>query len=67
MPSADTYARAALRWIGHDVRCTPYWPHSLLWCLISLLPECAVDRWRLNFCLNIRKKGMLKDAARKKD
>ncbi|CAA6659631.1 unnamed protein product [Spirodela intermedia] len=29
VPSADTYARVALRWIGHDVRCTPYWPPHL--------------------------------------
>lgn len=67
VPSADTYAQAALRWIGHDVRCTPYWPHSLLWCFVSLLPESIVDKWRLNFCLNIRKKGMQKDAAKKKE
>lgn len=67
VPSADSYAEAALRWIGHDVRCTPYWPHSLIWCIVSLLPEFIVDKWRLNFCLNIRKKGLQKDAAKKRE
>ncbi|KAJ6809086.1 very-long-chain 3-oxoacyl-CoA reductase 1-like [Iris pallida] len=66
VPSADTYARAALKHVGYEPRCTPYWPHSALWCLLSLLPESAIDNWRLGFCLNIRKKGQLKD-ARKKD
>ncbi|XP_074557499.1 very-long-chain 3-oxoacyl-CoA reductase 1-like [Curcuma longa] len=64
-PSADTYARAALRWIGHEPRCTPYWPHSLIWCLFSLIPESMIDQWRLGFCMNIRKRGQLKDAKKK--
>ncbi|KAG6517224.1 very-long-chain 3-oxoacyl-CoA reductase 1-like [Zingiber officinale] len=65
VPSADTYARAALRWIGHEPRCTPYWPHSLIWCLLSLIPESLIDQWRLGFCMKIRKKGQLKDANKK--
>ncbi|XP_008808147.1 very-long-chain 3-oxoacyl-CoA reductase 1-like [Phoenix dactylifera] len=65
VPSADAYARAALRWIGYKPRCTPYWPHSLLWCLLSMLPEAAIDNWRLHFCLGIRKRGQLKDAKKK--
>ncbi|TVU29403.1 hypothetical protein EJB05_20967, partial [Eragrostis curvula] len=35
VPSADTYARAAVRHIGHESRCTPYLPHSVMWFLIS--------------------------------
>lgn len=65
VPSADTYARAALQSIGYEPRCTPYWPHSLLWCLLSVLPEAAIDKWRLGFCLGIRKRGQLKDAKNK--
>lgn len=65
VPSSDTYAKAALRWIGYEPRCTPYWPHSAVWCLLSLLPESAIDNWRLGFCLGIRKKGQLKDAKKK--
>ncbi|XP_074587821.1 very-long-chain 3-oxoacyl-CoA reductase 1-like [Curcuma longa] len=65
VPSADGYARAALRWIGYEPRCSPYWPHSLIWCLISLFPESMVDQCRLSFCMSIRKKGQLKDSKRK--
>ncbi|XP_011029597.1 PREDICTED: very-long-chain 3-oxoacyl-CoA reductase 1-like [Populus euphratica] len=64
VPSADGYARAGLRAIGYEPRCTPYWPHSLLWGLIQLLPESIVDFWRLSFCLAIRKKGQLKDSRK---
>ncbi|KAL0450736.1 UNVERIFIED_CONTAM: Very-long-chain 3-oxoacyl-CoA reductase 1 [Sesamum latifolium] len=64
VPSTDGYARAALRWIGYEPRCTPYWPHSLLWALASSLPESAIDAWRLKFCLGIRKRGQLKDSRK---
>ncbi|CAI9763160.1 unnamed protein product [Fraxinus pennsylvanica] len=65
VPSTDGYARAALRWIGYESRCTPYWPHSLLWGLLYSLPESIVDAWRLKFCLGIRKRGQLKDSRKK--
>ncbi|KAM3226867.1 hypothetical protein ACQJBY_059066 [Aegilops geniculata] len=65
VPSADTYARAAIRHIGYEPRCTPYWPHSVLWFLISLLPESLVDSTRLSMCIKIRKKGQAKDAKKK--
>ncbi|KAL0288157.1 UNVERIFIED_CONTAM: Very-long-chain 3-oxoacyl-CoA reductase 1 [Sesamum calycinum] len=65
VPSTDGYARAALRWIGYEPRCTPYWPHSLLWALASSLPESAIDAWRLKFCLGIRKRGSSKTQGRR--
>ncbi|KAL1564257.1 Very-long-chain 3-oxoacyl-CoA reductase 1 [Salvia divinorum] len=64
VPSADGYARAALRWIGYEPRCTPYWPHTLLWAVANSLPESAIDAWRLKFCLAIRKRGQLKDSRK---
>ncbi|KAL0431605.1 UNVERIFIED_CONTAM: Very-long-chain 3-oxoacyl-CoA reductase 1 [Sesamum radiatum] len=64
VPSTDGYARAALRWIGYEPRCTPYWPHSIMWALAYSLPESFVDSWRLNFCLGIRKRGLLKDSRK---
>lgn len=64
IPSSDGYARAALRWIGYEPRCTPHWPHSLLWALAYSLPEWIVDAWRLQFCLGIRKRGQLKDSRK---
>ncbi|KAE8023595.1 hypothetical protein FH972_009272 [Carpinus fangiana] len=65
VPSADEYARAGLRWIGYEPRCTPYWPHTLLWALAASLPESVIDKWRLGFCLGIRKRGQLKDSRKK--
>ncbi|KAK6153130.1 hypothetical protein DH2020_012769 [Rehmannia glutinosa] len=64
VPSTDGYARAALRWIGYEPRCTPYWPHSILWALAYSLPESFIDTWRLKFCLGIRKRGQLKDSKK---
>ncbi|KAK4283512.1 hypothetical protein QN277_000455 [Acacia crassicarpa] len=65
VPSTDGYAKAGLRWIGYEPCCTPYWPHSLLWALASLLPDFVIDTWRLGFCLGIRKRGQLKDSRKK--
>ena len=59
VPSASGYAKAGLRWFGHEPRCTPYWPHSVIWALLYSLPEAAIDSWRFNFCLKIRKRGQL--------
>ncbi|KAK6930906.1 Short-chain dehydrogenase/reductase SDR, partial [Dillenia turbinata] len=66
VPSAEGYARAALRSVGYEPRCSPYWPHTLLWALAYSLPESVVDTWRLGFCLNIRKRGQLKDSRKRK-
>lgn len=65
VPSPEGYARAGLGWIGYEPRCTPYWPHSLIWAFASLLPESVIDSWRLGFCLGIRKRGQLKDSRKK--
>lgn len=65
VPSAEGYARAGLRRIGYEPRCTPYWPHTILWALANSLPEAVVDTWRLGFCLGIRKRGQLKDSRKK--
>ncbi|XP_076909004.1 very-long-chain 3-oxoacyl-CoA reductase 1-like [Bidens hawaiensis] len=65
VPSATGYAKAGLRWLGYEPRCTPYWPHSVIWALLYSLPESAVDAWRYNFCLKIRKRGQLKDSRKK--
>lgn len=64
VPSADGYARAAIRSIGYEPRCTPYWPHTVLWALAHSLPEYVVDAWRLRFCLGIRKRGQLRNSRK---
>ncbi|CAO2828905.1 unnamed protein product [Amaranthus hypochondriacus] len=65
VPSTDGYAKAGIRHIGYEPRCTPYWPHSLIWGILSCVPESFVDYWRLGFCLKIRKKGQLKDSRKR--
>lgn len=64
-PSPDTYAHAAVRYIGYEQWCTPYWTHALLWLLISLVHEPVVDKMILDVALDVRTKGQTKDAKRK--
>ncbi|EES11015.1 hypothetical protein BDA96_06G138900 [Sorghum bicolor] len=64
-PSPETYARAAVRYIGYEPRCTPYWGHALVWLLISLVPEPIADRMFLNRSVTIRAKGRAKEAKKK--
>ncbi|XP_025813146.1 very-long-chain 3-oxoacyl-CoA reductase-like protein At1g24470 [Panicum hallii] len=47
VPTADAYARAAVRWIGHGPLCTPVVGHQLLWCLAGVLPDAAHDWLRM--------------------
>ncbi|KAM3387718.1 hypothetical protein ACQJBY_010516 [Aegilops geniculata] len=64
-PSPETYARAAVRYIGYEPRCAPYWPHALLWFLFSVVPEPLVDGYVLGMSLGIRKMGRAKEARKK--
>ncbi|CAL5016280.1 unnamed protein product [Urochloa decumbens] len=64
-PSPEAYARAAIRYIGYEPRCSPYWPHAL-WSLVSLLPGPVADRVILSMALDGRAKGKAKDARKKK-
>ncbi|XP_077253070.1 very-long-chain 3-oxoacyl-CoA reductase 1-like isoform X2 [Tasmannia lanceolata] len=57
VPTPTTYVEAAMDWIGYEPRCTPYWKHSIQWCLVSLFPEAAIDAWRLQ--LGIQRRGKL--------
>ncbi|MFS7907968.1 putative very-long-chain 3-oxoacyl-CoA reductase [Helianthus anomalus] len=50
VPPATEYAKAGLRWLGHEPRCTPYWPHSIIWGLLYSLPE---------FCSRFMAPGLL--------
>jgi 17beta-estradiol 17-dehydrogenase / very-long-chain 3-oxoacyl-CoA reductase len=65
IPSPETYASAGLRHIGYEATCTPYWVHSAIWCVASIIPESVIDWWRIGFNLNIRKRGHAKDARKK--
>ncbi|KAL2630475.1 hypothetical protein R1flu_015161 [Riccia fluitans] len=67
VPSANTYARASLKSIGFEPRCTPYWVHSVMWWIIWVLPESIIDTIRLRSSLDVRRRGQLKDSRGKKE
>ena len=64
-PSPGGYARSGIRWIGYEPVCTHYWPHSVIWKVISELPTSVFDSVRMKLCLAIRAKGKAKDARKK--
>ncbi|XP_042054032.1 very-long-chain 3-oxoacyl-CoA reductase-like protein At1g24470 [Salvia splendens] len=51
IPRAERYVEAAVKWIGYESRCTPYWAHSLQWFFASMLPHAILDSWRLNVAI----------------
>ncbi|BBM98140.1 17beta-estradiol 17-dehydrogenase / very-long-chain 3-oxoacyl-CoA reductase [Marchantia polymorpha subsp. ruderalis] len=67
VPSADTYAKCSLKWIGFEPRCTPYWVHSIMWWIIWVLPESIIDTIRLRSSLDVRRRGQSKDSRGKKE
>jgi 17beta-estradiol 17-dehydrogenase / very-long-chain 3-oxoacyl-CoA reductase len=58
VPSPEEYAKAAVRCIGHEAKCVPYWRHSIQCFLASLLPDLALNAWRLR--VGIRKRREMK-------
>ncbi|XP_044968952.1 very-long-chain 3-oxoacyl-CoA reductase-like protein At1g24470 [Hordeum vulgare subsp. vulgare] len=54
VPSPQEYAEAGVRCIGYEARCVPYWRHSVQCFLASLLPDFALNAWRLR--VGIRKR-----------
>ncbi|KAI3906471.1 hypothetical protein MKX01_029086 [Papaver californicum] len=54
IPSPDAYVRSAVRRIGHkEPRCTPYWTHSIQWCIAYyFIPDSVLDAWRLSIGLH---------------
>ena len=58
IPSPEEYAKVALGCIGYEARCFPYWRHSVQWFLASLVPDAALNQWRLR--IGIRKRNEMK-------
>ncbi|GBG58633.1 hypothetical protein CBR_g33 [Chara braunii] len=65
IPTPDTFAKFGVKWIGYEPRCTPYWVHAIMWCVISMLPEGWMDSIRLKQSLAIRKRALLKEKMKK--
>ncbi|KVF07532.1 hypothetical protein Ccrd_026861 [Cynara cardunculus var. scolymus] len=55
IPTADQYVKAAIRQIGYESRCTPYWAHSVQWFFALLAPDSLLDAWRLS--IGIKRRG----------
>uniref|UniRef100_A0A0D9XRP2 Very-long-chain 3-oxoacyl-CoA reductase n=1 Tax=Leersia perrieri TaxID=77586 RepID=A0A0D9XRP2_9ORYZ len=58
IPSPEVYAKAAVHCIGYEPRCVPYWRHSIQWFFASLLPDSALNLWRLQ--VGIKKRNEMK-------
>jgi 17beta-estradiol 17-dehydrogenase / very-long-chain 3-oxoacyl-CoA reductase len=52
--TADAYAGAAVRWIGHGAICIPNLSHQLQRCLLAMVPEAAHDWCLLQFARQLR-------------
>ncbi|KAF6991882.1 LOW QUALITY PROTEIN: hypothetical protein CFC21_008931 [Triticum aestivum] len=65
VPSPEEYAKAAVRCIGYEARCVPYWRHSIQCFFSSLLPDLALNAWRLR--VGIRKRREMKALLREDD
>ncbi|KAK1369159.1 very-long-chain 3-oxoacyl-CoA reductase-like protein [Heracleum sosnowskyi] len=61
IPSAEDYAEAAVKCIGYEIRCSPYWAHAVQWFFASLLPDFVLDSWR--YSVGIRRRSSLRKSA----
>lgn len=63
IPSAETYSKASMRWIGYEhPLCIPYWPHAFqAWCF-SLLPATVLNSVIFSYFLGVRARGLRKDS-----
>ncbi|KAJ6821313.1 putative very-long-chain 3-oxoacyl-CoA reductase 1 [Iris pallida] len=53
----DAYARAAVRWIGYEAQCVPYFPHFLECSLTHLLPDFIMYPLMLRSNMRLRQKS----------
>lgn len=63
VPSPAGYARSAIAAIGYEPLISPYWSHALQLWFMAVLPEVLVTKLTYDMHMDIRKKGMKKDAA----
>jgi 17beta-estradiol 17-dehydrogenase / very-long-chain 3-oxoacyl-CoA reductase len=66
VPSPEDYVRSAVRAIGYEPVTSPYWTHALQLWIMAILPEDIVTWFTKNMHMDIRKKGMKKEAENKK-
>ncbi|KAL3133117.1 hypothetical protein ABBQ38_007016 [Trebouxia sp. C0009 RCD-2024] len=54
-PSATQWARAAVRHIGYETTCSPYWFHAFQWYCMARGPTSLLNYYVLNLHLGFRK------------
>ncbi|TVU11562.1 hypothetical protein EJB05_45156 [Eragrostis curvula] len=64
VPTADAYARAAARWIGHGPLCSPTVSHQLLGFITAIVPDVALDWLLLGLSRRQRAAARKRRAAR---
>lgn len=64
IPSPKMYSKASVGYIGYEPLCIPYFTHSVQWCLLRALPRTLLDRYIFKQYLDLRKRGLAKDAIK---
>ncbi|KAJ0038866.1 hypothetical protein Pint_23614 [Pistacia integerrima] len=57
IPMPEDFARASVRMIGYEPRCSPYWAHALLWGVSIYVPDTVLDTFRLAEGIRRRSQG----------
>ncbi|KAK9146467.1 hypothetical protein Sjap_006370 [Stephania japonica] len=58
MPTPRTFSKASVDRIGYEVICTPYWSHSVILYALNLLPTSVLNRFVLQFTMDLLKKKL---------
>ncbi|WZN62541.1 very-long-chain 3-oxoacyl-CoA reductase [Chloropicon roscoffensis] len=65
VPTPRAYARAGLASIGHEVRVSPFWTHTIIWAIIASMPVALMDGIRIGMTTKIRKRALAKKNKKK--
>ena len=65
VPTPRAYARAGLASIGHEVRGSPFWTHTIIWAIIASMPVALMDSIRIGMTTKIRKRALAKKNKKK--
>lgn len=65
VPTPRAYARAGLASIGHEIRVSPFWTHTIIWAIIASMPVALMDGIRIGMTTKIRKRALAKKNKKK--
>mmetsp|Transcript_2389 Transcript_2389/g.3447 ORF Transcript_2389/g.3447 Transcript_2389/m.3447 type:complete len:315 (-) Transcript_2389:37-981(-) len=61
-PSPKLYAKSAVKFIGYERTCSPYWSHALQLYIMDVLPFFLVNKITYGMHLSLRKRALAKAA-----